>query len=82
MSRKLDVSIASILELISCAEDYGFESDVLFDSFSAMLDNTITDEEIENYARSVEAEEGYGEEDYIGIKEKLNDYKCTYCLKE
>ena len=36
-------------------------------------------EEIEWYARSVEAEDGYGEEDYETIKERLEDFKNKYC---
>jgi len=77
MSRQVFVEVDTILSLISCAEDYGFEDDVLFDAFSIML-NTLSDKEIETYARTVEAEEGYGAEDYTVIKGTLNSFKNKY----
>ena len=77
MNRQVSVEVDTILSLISCAEDYGFEDDVLFDAFSTML-NTLSDKEIETYARTVEAEGGYGAEDYIVIKGTLNRFKNKY----
>jgi hypothetical protein len=35
--RKLTVELDNVLSLISCAEDYGFKNDVLFDGFREML---------------------------------------------
>ena len=77
--RIIKTTLENILSLIACASDYGFQDDVLFDAFREMLDSKLTNEEIENYARSVEAEDGYGEEDYEAIKERLKGFKNKYC---
>ena len=77
--REIKTSLKTVLSLISCANDYGFKNDVLFDAFKGMLNNKLTNEEIETYARSVEAMEGYCEEDYKEIRERLNEFKNKYC---
>ena len=77
--RIIKTTLDNILDLISCAVDYGFEKDVLFDAFREMLDSKLTNEEIETYARGVEAMEGYNEEDYEEIRERLADFKNKYC---
>ena len=82
MKRKLNIAVDDLIELISCASDYGFENDILFDAFSEMLNKILTNEEIETYARSIEALEGYGKEDYVVIKDTLNNYRNKYCIKE
>ena len=45
-----------------------------------MLGCKLTEEEIEQYARSVETEDAYGEEDYQSIKERLESFKNKYCV--
>jgi hypothetical protein len=77
--RIIKTTLENILDLITCASDYGFEDDVLFDSFREMLDSKLTNEEIETYSRSVEAMEGYNEEDYEEVKERLRGFKNKYC---
>lgn len=79
--REIITSCSNILSLISCASTYGFADDVLFDAFSEMIDYTLSDQEIEDYARSVEMEDGYGKEDYLDIKEELEFFKSKYCKK-
>jgi hypothetical protein len=79
MNREIKTDLENILSLIACARDYRFEDDVLFDAFREMLDSKLTEEEIEWYARSVEAEDGRGEEDYEAIKERLEGFKNKYC---
>lgn len=80
--RTIETPLDNILSLIACASDYGFEGDVLFTAFRDMLDSKLSDEEIEAYARSVEALDGYTEEDYEEIKERLEEFKDKYCVKE
>ena len=77
--RKLEIELGNILDLIVCAEDYGFKDDVLFDSFAEMLGRELADAEIEWYARDLENTEGYGEEDYESAKETLEEFKNQYC---
>ena len=74
MNREIKTDLENILSLIACASYYGFESDVLFVAFREMLGSKLTQEEIEWYARSVEAEAGYGEEEYEAIIEQLEDF--------
>lgn len=80
MNREIKIDLENILSLVSCAGDYGFEDNVLFDSFSKMLEGKLTEEEIEWYARLVESQDGYTEEDYKIIKERLNEFKNKYCV--
>lgn len=79
MNREIKTDLENILSLIACARDYGFEDDVLFDAFKEMLEGKLSEEEIEWYARLVESEDGYTEEDYEAIKERLKDFKNKYC---
>ena len=79
--RIIKTTLENILSLIACASDYGFENDVLFDAFREMLDGKLTNEEIETYARSVEAMEGFTNEDYEEIKERLKGFKNKYCYE-
>ena len=79
-NREIKTDLKNILDLISCAGDYGFERDVLFDAFKDMLGGKLTYEEIEWYARSVESMDGYNEEDYDLIKERLKTFKERYEL--
>lgn len=75
--RQITIGIDSILELISCGSDYGFENEILYDAFSEIL-GTLSDEEIESYAKHVMNTEGYDIEDYEEIKERLPDFRKTY----
>ena len=80
MNREIKTDLENILSLIACAETYGYDDDVLFDAFRSMLDSKLTESEIEWYARLVESEEGYTEEDYEAIKETLRRFKNRYCV--
>ena len=75
--RKTTVDLDNILSLISCARDYGFENDVLFDAFSGMMDRKLLNKEIESFSRQYLEDEG--QEDYDAVKEKLQEFKAKYC---
>lgn len=77
--RIIKTTLDNILSLISCARDYGFEDNVLFDAFAAMLNHEISNDEIEKFAKSIESQDGYGHEDYKSIKECLIEFKNEYC---
>jgi hypothetical protein len=79
MNREIKTDLENMLSLIACADTYGYAHDVLFDAFRGMLNSKLTYEEIEWYARLVESEEGYTEEDYEAIKEPLVVFKNKYC---
>jgi hypothetical protein len=80
--RKIKIKLDQILELISCADDYGYQHDVLFDAFGEIIQYNLTDKEIESYARKIEAMKPYSEEDYEVIKERLAKFKEKYCNHE
>ena len=77
--RPLTVSSEWVLSLVSCADDYGFNDDVLMDAFAQILDGRLSDKEIEYYARSVANQDGYTEEDFECITNRLNDFRSQYC---
>jgi len=79
MDKEIKTSLANILSLISCAEDYGFRNDVLFEAFAEMLEYKLENEDIERYAMSVKMQDGYTQEDYDTIKKKLTDFQEEYC---
>jgi hypothetical protein len=79
INREIKTDLETILSLISCARDFGFKDDVLFDAFGEMLGGKLIEEEIEWYAKRVESMDGYGKEDYKIIKEILEDFKDRYC---
>jgi len=79
MNREIKTDLGNILSLISCADDYGFHRDVLFDAFREMLDDKLSEEEIEWYSRKLEAMDGFGEEDYLSCKKRLTNFKNKYC---
>ena len=78
MARELKIELFDILELISCAEDWGFVHDVLFDAFAEMLEYPLSDEDIESYSRSIEALKGYGAEAYKQTRSRLIEFKKKY----
>ena len=72
------VSKDLILDLISSSVDYGFDDDVLMSAFAEMLGHSLSDEAIKIYAKSVEATEGYTEEDYVCIRDRLMRFKRSH----
>ena len=78
MDRDIKTTLYNILNLISIAGDYGFNDDVLLDSFREMIGKQLLDEEIEGYATLILECAEYGEEDYEEIKERLYKFKKEY----
>lgn len=80
--RELTTTLDNILDLINCAEDYGFYDDVLLCAFANLMKYQLSDEEIENYAKIFLTPEytkkGYSEEDYEAAIERLKEFKTTY----
>ena len=79
MNREIKTDLKNILSLISVAEDYGFEDVVLFSAFSDMLGGRLDLNEIEWYAKSVEAIDGFTNEDYRETKIRLTNFRIKYC---
>lgn len=77
----VEVEVDDLLDLISAAEDYGYGHSILMCSFADWLEE-LTDEQIESFARGFltpeKREQGYGEEDYEGAKEKLERFRSRY----
>ncbi|MFA5026048.1 MAG: hypothetical protein WC503_06085 [Candidatus Shapirobacteria bacterium] len=79
--RPITIPLEELLDLLSCAEDYGFDDDIFYNFVFSYI-NPLTDEEIEEFAQTFLTEaairKGYGEEDYQNIKYKLTKLKETY----
>jgi hypothetical protein len=76
--RTLKVSLDNILSLVSCADDYGFNKQVLMEGLAGMMDYKLSDDEIEQHARDILLEDGFGIEDYQEIKESLIRFKKEF----
>ena len=77
--RKLEVNLNLILEIVSVAEDYGFEDDVLFDALAQVMEYNLSDMEIETYALNVEKLPKCGFKDYTDVKNRLLSFKERFC---
>lgn len=75
--RTIHVPLCRILDLASCADDYGFADDVLMYTLYEFVGD-VTDAEIAAHAASVAAEPGYGPEDAEQITERLTEWRNTY----
>lgn len=73
LNRELKTDLRDILSMISCADDYGHNNQI-FRHWAAHMCETLTEEEIEAYAREVADEPGYEEEDYECTKERLMEW--------
>ena len=77
----IEIELDQILDLINCADDYGFNKSPLMCSFAEII-KTLTDEDIEKFAKGFLTEEmrkqGYSEEDYEESKERLNNFRTVY----
>ena len=75
------VEVAQDLEQIEAIRENGVVLGMILNQLKIMNAHLsiLTNEEIETYARSVKSMEGYGEEDYEAIKERLKDFKNKYC---
>lgn len=79
--RKVECDLKVILDLICCAEDYGFAKPMLLDGL-AEITGPVTDAEIIEFAAefmSLEMQEqGYGEEDQQSALERLTEWRDQY----
>ncbi len=82
MDREIKTNLSEILSLISCARDYGFERDILFDSFKDMLGNKLTNEEIDWFSKETIKEDGFTKDDFFEIKNRLLEFKNKYIKNE
>lgn len=80
MAREITIPIESILDLISCAEDFGFNDSTLMSNLFKFMGNKLSDEEIKEFAESYLANgSGYGEEDVEMITDTLTEQRNKYC---
>lgn len=77
MNKYLNISRLEILDLISCARDYGFENDVLFSSFASWLVK-ITDGEIDEYCIKYLPSPTYEEDDINNAKDRIKYFIERY----
>lgn len=78
--RSIVVGVSDLLSLVSCADDYGFNDDVLMGTLADWLGRRVSDEEIELCARKLLDEHNeYSDEDYEACKSKLKAFQHQYC---
>lgn len=81
VTRTVSIEVNEIIDLMCCAEDYGYDDPVLMDAFYDWV-SPLTDERIEEYARSFLAEnrqqQGYTEEDADSARRRLRDIRARY----
>lgn len=80
--RKVELPLNDLLDLVGCAADYGYDSDILYSAL-AKWSGWVTDEEICTYTDwfvTPEArKQGYGEEDRDKQRERLTEWRDRYC---
>ncbi len=72
------VPVSEILSIVSCAESYGFDDDVLLSTLAEWLEKIITEDDLEQYSRELSKKDGYGEEDYHACLDTLTEWYNTY----
>lgn len=81
-NRIIETNLFNILSLISCAEDYGYARNILYDGLFGMLNYKVSPEDIENYASTFLSPEmkaqGYTQEDYESSLERLTELAEKY----
>jgi hypothetical protein len=70
LDRELKTNVRDILSMVACGFSYGHRNQI-FDHFAANMCETLTEEEIEAYARELASGKGYTEEDYENTKRDL-----------
>lgn len=79
--RELKIDLSEILDLVSCAQDYGFADDVLMCSLYDFTGD-VSDEEIKDFSASFLTPEmraqGYSEEDQEQTAERVTEWRDTY----
>lgn len=85
MDREIKTALHNILDLVNCAEDYGFQDDVLMTAFRDMT-GWVTDEEIEAFVQGFMTPEmqakGFGEEDAEAARTRVTEWRNRYCKRE
>jgi len=79
MRRKISIRLKSILGLIACAEEYGFNDEMPMAEIAKWLDYGISDDEIHRYIISHKDEDGYDDESRDGIFNAIMEFKKRYC---
>lgn len=73
---------ADVLDMISCAQDYGHNTSMVLGFLAGLLGNKLSDEEIFEYAETFLEDEGYGVEDQKRAIEELKAFKERYIFDE
>lgn len=83
--RKVEIDLASILDLVVCSEDYGFNDGILMGALAEMV-GAIHAQEIEEFTQrylTTEAKtQGYSKEDADNVFECLCDWAAQYNIYE
>ncbi len=75
--RKIEADLDSVLWAVNTAEQHGHNTDAFQDFAWMLMGKQLSDQEIESFARSIEAMDGCGEEDYEGTVETLREFRSV-----
>ena len=73
MKHPVTIDATDILDLVICAEDYGFEDDVLFDAFAGWLKSYDLDQVFAQFC--VNADDQYGPDDFTAWRERVDRFR-------
>jgi len=68
---KVTTTRGDIISMISCGYDYGHLNQISNHFFWGLLGEHLSGDEIQEYAKDLSSEDGYGEEDYEEVVDML-----------
>jgi hypothetical protein len=87
LNRWCVTSLHGVLSIVSCAKYYGHTNQIVMGFFAELIDEHLSDEEIEAYVADeflsdAGREQGYSEEDADESRERLREFRDKWCGKE
>lgn len=79
--RQITIELPEILDLVSCAEDYGFADDVFMCSMYEFCGD-VSDAEISEFAQALASKEGYSSEDGEEASDRLTEWRNKHRSSE
>lgn len=77
--RTVTIEFEDLLDVVNCAETYGYDRAVLLDAIAAWCDRRVSDAEIDTYAACFLTMKGYGVEDQRAAQVQLRAWRDRYC---
>ena len=65
----------NVISMVSCADDYGHRNQIIDHFFWQLLGEKLTDAEIVEYATELASGDGYDQEDFDEVSERLTYWR-------